>query len=65
MKLSASERRIAMMHATAHEEAFASLHDQLGRRHDIDPKVMYSLSVMVLTLGGEYRRIANSGRINE
>jgi hypothetical protein len=65
MKIGNAERLLAKLHATAHESAAHQLMDQAGRRSDIDQKTMYTLAVATLTLGGEYRRIANSGEIAE
>lgn len=65
MKATKAERRMALLHATAHEHTGHCLMEQSGRRQDINRDVAYTMAVMMLTLGGEYRRIGYGGEIDE
>jgi chromosome segregation and condensation protein ScpB len=60
-ELTEDERRMARIHATAYEDLFNQLINQQHRR-DVDQTAMRTLATSALSLGGAYRKIANSGR---
>ena len=64
-KATPQQVEMAILHATALEDAASELRKQIQFRHDIDKTQIQSLSIFVLTLAGGYRQVANSKKVEE
>lgn len=60
-----AEKKIALLHATVWERAFHEIMESNPSRTDIDVSVLRTIATACLTVGGEYRRIANGAKIDD
>ena len=62
-RASEDQRSDAKMHATVWQNVFNEC--QRNTNPDIDRNVLRTLATFALIVGGEYRRIANSGKFDD
>lgn len=64
-KATDEQRADARLHATVWENVFHTAQENANRRTDLDRPTMTALATFALMVGGEYRRVANSGNYDE